>query len=405
MKRLSHRIYTPAAEPRILSGTGVLQRATPSPVHLVFMHGLMGTHRNFASVCAAMSGAQDEKSRMADLKMEEVRRVTVPSDCDEAAGCCAHPGTAGAPRVYQCVAFDWRNHGDSEHNPNMTLDGLAEDVTDFLADYGTAVLAAPSPVPLILVAHSMGALGLMHWMWTEHLRQWRDRVLANGLGPLRPSQSAAATSQRSLFATPAYRVLGAVLIDTAPAERPASFYDTTRLIRSLSSVPLGTLHSRTAVEGWMQQHGPRDLCTPDKIWLLRYQLSNLTFPKGAAPTWRIGLEEIINGLDRISWSSGSVARDAIVREVERLAVSRGLPTPAPPPLDEFPVSCVFGATSPYDTAATRAAVRRIFKAPSILEMEDAGHFLFMWQKRTFVSTLRDVCYALEKAGGMLRGMA
>lgn len=424
MQRLAHRIYAPAAVPRVLSSAGVIQPATPSPVHLVFMHGLMGGHRNFTSVCAAMSGAQGEESLRAEAAKEELKRVSVPSDCTAAAECCPPPPVAPKPRVYPCVAFDWRNHGDSAHDANMTLDGLAEDVTDFLADYAAATAASPmtpgapsclspqrgGPVPLILVAHSMGALGVLHWMWTAHLKQWRDHVLANGQGSLRPSKAAAsgaaATAEgtsgpTSLFSNDAYRVLGAVLIDTAPAERPTSFQDTKRLIRSLPSIPLDTLDTRADVERWMQENGPKDLCTPDNIWLLRYQLSNLIFQKDAPPAWKIGLHEILHGLDRISWRSGGDSCDAIVRDVEKLAVAQGLPTPAPPPLDEFPTFYLFGATSPYDTPVTRAAVRRIFKSPCVLEMEEAGHFLFMRQKRTFVSTLQDMCYALEKTVGIV----
>jgi pimeloyl-ACP methyl ester carboxylesterase len=416
MQRLAHRIYAPVAAPHVLSSTGIVQTATLSPVHLVFMHGLMGSHRNFASVCIAMSGAQSEESMKSEVE-EEMKRVTVPADCDEVAGCCPHLPVAGAPRVYQCVAFDWRNHGDSEHNANMTMDGLAEDVTSFLADYAAASRAAPttssnagtatSPVPLILVAHSMGALGVLHWMWTAHLRQWRDHVLASGYGALRPAKGRASTEHTfssntvSLFSNPAYRVIGAVILDTAPAERPASFQGTKRLIRSLPSIPLATLDTRADVEHWMLKNGPKDVCTPNHIWLLRYQLSNLTFPKNGPPTWKIGLQEIIHGLDHISWRSGGDSCDAILREVEKLAVSQHLPTPAPPPLDEFPAFFLFGATSPYDTPATRAAVRRIFKSPCIVEMDDAGHFLFVQQKRTFVATLQNMCYALEKARGLV----
>lgn len=423
MQRLAHRIYAPTAVPHVMSSTGVIQAATPSPVHLVFMHGLLGNHRNFASVCTAMSGAQSEESMKAEL-VGEMKRVTFPADCDETAGCRAHLAVAAAPRVYPCVAFDWRNHGDSAHTANMTLDGLAEDVTDFLVDYARAAVSASSPelsnsnsnsaapstptspVPLILVAHSMGALGVLHWMWTAHLRQWRDDILVNGHGALHQSRASAtaATSPdaiTSLFSNSDYRILGTVFIDTAPAERPVSFQKIKQLIRSLPNIPLDQLGSRAAVERWIQENGPKDLCTPDSIWLLRYQLSNLTFSKDSPPTWKVGLQEIIDGLDSISWHSGCDMCDAIVRDVERLAVSQNLPTPSPPPMHQFPVFYLFGATSPYDTPVTRAAVRRLFKSPCIMEMEDAGHFLFMQHKRTFVSTLQNVCYTLEEASGTL----
>lgn len=403
MQRLGHRIYAPAAMPRVLSSSGAMHVATPSPVHLVFTHGLMGCHRNFAAVCTAMSGAQGEDSMRAEAEKESMKEVRAPVDCGEEAGCRPRLDVAAAPRAYQCVGFDWRNHGDSAHNADMTLDGLAEDVSDFLRDYAAAVAPAGSPVPLILVAHSMGALGVMHWMWTAHLRQWRDTILANGHASLRPGAAVPSAQSREvpLFSNPGYRVLGAVLIDTAPAERPASFHDTKRLICELAKIPLDTLDSRAAVERWMLEHGPPDLTSPEHLWLLRYQLSNLLCPRNAAPSWKIGLHEIIAGLDRISWRSGGDTCAAILQEVERLAVQHGLPVPAPPPLDEFPAFYLFGATSPYDTAVTRAAVRRLFRAPCVLEMEEAGHFLFMRQKRTFVSTLQNMCYAIEKASGTL----
>lgn len=416
MQRLGHQLYPAAAVPHVLAGNGDVLQATRSPTHLVFMHGLMGSHRNFASVCTAVSGRQTVASLQAEGRKEPLKAVTNPSDCDAASGCRPNLPPAAAPRAYPCVAFDWRNHGDSAHTPDMSLDGLADDVTAFLADYASSVRScapAAEPLPLILVAHSMGALGLTHWMWRTHAQLWRDRIVRCGAGAVRPAAvppeptaTAAAGSSSSsrdgtLFANAAYRVLGAVLVDTAPAARPASFQQTRHLIESLRSIPLAAMRSRSEVEAWLLKNGPPDVCTPANIWLLRYQLSNLAFAKDAAPAWRIGLREITRGLDHISWHHGGAAVAAALRQVESLAVSQGLPPPPLPPLDEFPAYYLFGATSPYDTPVSRAAVRRLFTAPCVVEMADSNHFMFMVQKRSFVDTLQRMCYAMEAAGGTL----
>ncbi|KAK7195865.1 Alpha/beta hydrolase family [Novymonas esmeraldas] len=403
MQRLGHRLFPPPAAPRVLTGTGHVLPAACSSAHLVFMHGLLGAHRNFASVCTAMSGAQAEESLRAEAAREPLKAVACAPDCDEAAGCRPRLEPAAAPRAYPCAAFDWRCHGDSAHTPDVSLDGLADDVSDFLTSYAAAQAVAgtppsPSPLPLILVAHSMGALALMHWMWKAHVELWRDRVLHPSPTPV----ATTAASGNPLVANAAYRVIGVVLIDTAPAARPSSFQDTRRLIEYLRRIPLEAVRTRAEAETWLLQNGPQDICTPANIWLLRYQLSNLTFTRDAPPSWKVGLDEIISGLDHISWCDGGEAVLATRRRVESLARAQGLPPPSPPPpLHEVPVYCIFGATSPYNTPASRAAVRQHFAAPCVVEMADSNHFLFMMQKRTFVHTLQSMCYAVERAGGTL----
>lgn len=42
------------------------------------------------------------------------------------------------PRLYQTVAFDWRNHGESDHSPNFSIDWLATDLVRFLYDYSVS---------------------------------------------------------------------------------------------------------------------------------------------------------------------------------------------------------------------------------------------------------------------------
>lgn len=403
---LAHHTFYPNNGANVLLHSTV-QTGTVSPIHVIFMHGLLGCHRNFASVCSALAGA-DSLNRIKGDLADPLMRVKQISDRLNAqtpplsSPYTVIPGPARAPRIYQSAAFDWRNHGDSYHTTDMSLDGLSEDITQFLQEYastaasrgGTAELPSTTtarPLPIFLVAHSMGAMGLMHWMWKTHIKRWSH---ANVEG-----------KELNVFRNRTYRVVGAAVVDMAPAPRPSTFANTRHLIAALPSIPIHTMHSRAEAEQWLLAHGPRDVCTQANIWLIRYQLSNLVFQKGSPPIWKVGLNEIIKGLDHIMWVDGGTTCVADINDSRQRWLSAGdtgrcVPFVVPK-FAEFPTYFLFGSVSPYNTAVGHQKLLEYFDMPCVMEMEKANHFMFMTHKRSFVDTLRNILYSTEEQEGML----
>lgn len=426
MAHLARRTYRPRPPYHTLFD-GKPTAAAVSPVHLVFMHGLCGNNRNFSSLCTSMAGLDSDQRLTSEAKtaLMDCQEITLPGHSAKA----PVPKPAAA-RVYTCTAFDWRNHGDSPHNACMGLKSLSEDLFDYLMAYSTHLryeqlqvtkqsagvecvpvdAGAPSappqategehatgspppgePLPLLLVAHSMGAMGLMHWMWREHVNIWAHKVSLGGESPYLRS---------NVFSNPSYRVIGAVIIDMAPAERPDSFNETIRIIDFLPKVPLHELRSPQEVEKWLLANGPSDVFNQQHIFQIRYHLSNLDYTNPAQPRWRIGLQEIVHGLHEILWEEGGVdcirqARDALATANRRRVTEHKRIWERPTRFTEFPTYFVFGENSPYNTERAHQSIFLHFQQPNLVEMKKADHFMFMRHKNSFMEQLRRFCYDAE----------
>lgn len=426
MSRIGHRTFRPKPPHHTLFD-GKATEAAVSPAHLVFMHGLLGSCRNFTSLATSLAGRDSEQRLLAEAKMG----LTTHTELLEPKLSAWEPlRPAAAPRLYTSTAFDWRNHGESSHNPVMNLSGLSDDIVSYLEDYSTRLrfeelqtsrtsqgvecvpdyhaeitvpdaAAASGPLPVVLVAHSMGAMALMDWLWREHVNIWAHRCFLGSDSPLIES---------NVFSNEHYKVIGAVIIDMAPSQRPDSFNDTIRLIDFLPEVPLDQLHSSQEVEKWLLVNGPDDVFNQQNIFQIRYQLTNIDFTDPANPRWRIGLKEIVGGLHEILWEEGGIAsmqqaRDALMVANRRRISQRKKIWERPTKFNKFPCYFIFGEDSPYNTPAAHEGVWQHFFQPHVLQLNKADHFMFMRHKTSFMELFRSMCYDAELQSGLIQQQA
>jgi len=95
--------------------------SSTSETPVLLLHGLLGSKRNFASLASSLGN-----------QLEKPRRI---------------------------IGVDLRNHGDSDHSPDMSYTAMSQDVLEFMNAQGLS--------KAILVGHSMGgkvaqALSLLH---------------------------------------------------------------------------------------------------------------------------------------------------------------------------------------------------------------------------------------------------
>ncbi len=201
---------------------------------------------------------------------------------------------AGGRRV---VALDLRNHGASPHAPGMDYGTLAADVHETLERMGV--------LPCAILGHSMGgktamALALAH-------PQAVTRLCVADIAPVRyrPHLVTYATAMRDMTLTAGI----------------------TRAEADAALAPVVTDPGERA-----------------------FLLSNLRL--GTEPHWRIGLEEIIAGMDDIQdWPA----------------------IPAPP--FAGPTLFLAGARSRYVRPEHRPAIATLFPAARFVTLKNAGHWL------------------------------
>jgi esterase len=211
------------------------------------------------------------------------------------------------------VALDLRNHGASSHATGMDYRTMAEDVRETLARLGV--------LPCALLGHSMGgktamALALAH-------PDAVARLCVADIAPVRyePHLVTYASAMRELPLKPS-------------------------LTRAEADAALAPI---------VAEDGER-----------AFLLSNLRL--GAAPHWRIGLNEIIAGMDDIQdW-----------------------PAIAAPPYTG-PTIFLAGARSHYVRPKHRPAITAIFPAARFVTLKNAGHWLHADDPEGFLAVVEAFC--------------
>jgi len=207
------------------------------------------------------------------------------------------------------IALDLRNHGGSPHGMGMDYRILAEDVHQTLAGLGV--------LPCGVLGHSMGgktamALALHH-----------------------PGA-----------------VIRLCVADIAPVRYPPHLASYAAAMRAL---PLSQGLTRAEADAAL---APVVTDATERAFLL----SNLRL--GADPHWRVGLDEIIAGMDDIQdW-----------------------PDIAAPPY-AGPVLFLTGARSRYVQPENRSAITALFPSASFVSLRNAGHWLHADDPEGFVSVV------------------
>lgn len=356
MNRLSYKIFPPLAASATVTATGTSGVASAAPlVHVVVMHGLLGSHRNWQSVCKTLTAEALQQTPVVDSAVQSASKQY--SNIRKSA-------------VVQCAAFDWRNHGDSAHMEH-SLDGLADDVEEFLGDYATSQQQPPRdpsapptapPIDVVLMGHSMGGMGMLHFLWDRH----RHHVEGRGTTSSSNNSAPLMLHKNPLFYNDKYRIVGAVAVDIAPAARPESFQAMITAVCFLRELPQERMNSYGEMEEWLLANGPKPYYTKANIWMIRYFLSNVDVPQRR---WKAGIEEIIEGTGRILWPHDNT-----------VAGSGGAVAPL---IEDFPIQFVFGGASPYYNTRGVDAIPNYFKDYEVKVVPNASHFLFMEQRKGF----------------------
>ena len=212
-------------------------------------------------------------------------------------------------RGRRVIALDLRNHGGSPHGAGMDYRTLAEDVHQTLATLGV--------LPCGVLGHSMGgktamALALLHPGAV-------GRLCVADIAPVRypPHLAAYAVAMRDLPLSPG-------------------------LTRAEADATLAPVVSNTTERAFL--------------------LSNLRL--GADPQWRVGLDEIIAGMDDIQdW-----------------------PAIAGPPYSG-PTLFLSGARSRYVQPEHRPAISALFPSARFVSLRNAGHWLHADDPEGFLSVV------------------
>ena len=216
---------------------------------------------------------------------------------------------------FRVIALDLRNHGASPHDADVSYDAMAADVLQTLGALGA--------LPAAVLGHSMGGKVAM----------------------------------RAALAQPdAVRRL--LVADIAPVRYPPHFRGIAAAMRAVELRP-----------GLTRREADQALAAAvDTPALRAFLLQNLKL--GAAPAWRIGLDEIAAGLPDIEgWEA--------------------------PPDAAYPgpVLALAGDRSDYVRPEHRAAFRALFPAVRFATLRDAGHWMHADQPEAFTAT----------AAGFLKG--
>jgi pimeloyl-ACP methyl ester carboxylesterase len=202
---------------------------------------------------------------------------------------------AGTRRV---IALDLRNHGGSQHAAGMTYVDMAADVLE--------TLAALDALPCELIGHSMGGKVAMR---TALLRPAAvSHLLVSDIAP----------------------------VTYAPAS--ASY------AHAMQALPLEPGLTRANADAFLTD------AVPDRT-VRAFLLQNLAL--GERPHWRIGLAEIMAGMDDIG----------------------GWPDLPSGTVYSGPTLFVAGARSDYILPEYRRAIRALFPAARFVVVKDAGHWV------------------------------
>jgi pimeloyl-ACP methyl ester carboxylesterase len=215
----------------------------------------------------------------------------------------------GLAATRQVILLDLRNHGASPHAPGMAYPVLAGDVLETLDGLGLARFS--------LLGHSMGGKTAMACALLAPDRV--DRLLVADIAPV-----SYAHHNRAVAA-------------------------------AMQAIPLHPGLTRQAASALLQD------AVPDET-VRNFLLQNLL--PGAAPSWRIGLDEIAAALADIeAWPDG-------------------------PPGRRFdrPALFVTGAQSDYVTEDGRNAARALFPRAHFVTLNNAGHWLHADQPALFLET-------------------
>ncbi len=211
--------------------------------------------------------------------------------------------------TFKVVALDLRNHGGSPHGTAMDYRSMAGDVLQTLSELGLP------PCPLI--GHSMGG---------------KTAMAAALLAPARVSRL--------------------IVVDVAPVRYPPHF---DAIIAVLRGLKLTAGLTRAAADAALAEVEP----DPGTRGFL---LSNLQL--GAAPSWRIGLDEIAAAmLDISDW----------------------------PFTDETypgPTLFILGAKSRYVRAEHRPMIQAHFPRARFVSLKNAGHWVHADDPEGFLAVLR-----------------
>ena len=307
---------------------------------MIVLHGLLGSTRNWSSVAQTLTTTEDFG--------------------------------------LDVVCMEWRNHGQSLHVPDHSIDALSQDLVD------VCCLRDCTGGESVPTASVWGSPGVNEWIApTQATRSPSNGALCStngGEGGERPlylmahsmggvSAMHALCSQDSLWG----RIAGAVIVDIGPCERPKYTQRLQDAVRALTTIPLSTLSTRKEAELWLLANGPEHVFrphnnspTPESIWLARYLVSDIiTAPDSTTLKWRINIQSIVDGLDKLSWK-------------------------LPPPTTRCPVPTLFlfGEKSPYFTESKALeSIPKYFSNTEVQVIPDAGHFVFLDKRKEFCATI------------------
>lgn len=223
---------------------------------------------------------------------------------------------------YRVLALDLRNHGESPHAPSMDYRTLAADVEETLAAEGAR--------PAAVVGHSMGGKVAM----------------------------------RLALAAPD-AVSRLVVCDIAPVAYPTHGHR--RYIAAMRALPLVPDLTRAAADAALTDAVP-------SASLRQFLLHSLRF--GAAPSWRLGLAEIAEGMPDIeSWEA--------------------------PPGAAYtgPTLFLTGGRSDYVLPEHRPAIRALFPHSRFTTLKQAGHWLHADDPEGFLAALAAFLAPLRAGDG------
>ena len=218
---------------------------------------------------------------------------------------------------YRVVALDARNHGASPHDPRMDYAAMAADVADTLNAMGTG--------PAAVIGHSMGGKTAMALALARP--DLVSRLLVADVAPVRYE--------------PHFRVIAA----------------------AMQAVVLHPGLTRAEVDAALAEAAP-----DPRVRL--FLSTNLRL--GAAPAWRIGLDEIAAALPAIEGWEAAGSYDG-------------------------PVLVLAGERSDYIRPEHRALFTALFPQARFATLRDAGHWLHADQPDAFVATVRAFLAPLRTA--------
>ncbi len=213
-----------------------------------------------------------------------------------------------APR-FRVIALDMRNHGASPHAGGMRYADLAADVLE--------TLGALDALPAAVVGHSMGGKAAMVAALSEPLAV--GRLLVSDIAPV------------------------------------AYVHHNAAIAQAMRALPLAPSLTRTEANDALAA------AAPDPA-VRAFLVSNLVL--GAAPSWRIGLDEIAAGIPDLE----------------------GWENPAFPPYNG-PTLFATGAESDYVLPEHRTAIRALFPRARFVGVKGAGHWVHADNPAGFLSVL------------------